>query len=109
MAMDKWKKETEALKKIQVQFEFMQEVTAAIIHDAADNHIKSSDMVRKLVGLPYTKIQRARFGLSLDKNDLKYLADRFNLDTFNEKEIRRRVMEEVNMHYHNKWTSNNAG
>jgi len=100
MATDKWAKEKQALRKVQIHFAFRQEVMASIRHDAADNNINPSDSVRKIVGLPYTKIQRIRIGLSFNDHDLEYLAKRYGLEGVNEKEIKRRVMEEINLHYH---------
>ncbi|MCZ6804679.1 MAG: hypothetical protein O7D86_12305 [Proteobacteria bacterium] len=102
MPKSKWSNETSALKKIQLQFEFQKAINKRLNHDAADNNIKPSDIVRKLVGLPYKKIQRTRVGLSLNKDDLNTLAKRYDIDTADENEIKRRVLEEVNLHYHNK-------
>ncbi len=100
MATDKWEKEKHALKKVQIHFAFQQEIIASIRHDAADDNINPSDIVRKIVGLPYTKIQRARIGLSFNEHDLNYLSNRYSLEEVDEKEIKRRVMEEINLHYH---------
>lgn len=97
---DKWQSEAKALKKVQVQFEFQVSINKQITHDAAESSIKPSDVVRRLVGLPFKKIQRIRVGLSLNKDELESLAVRYNLEPLNEKEIKRRVMEEVNLHYH---------
>lgn len=99
MATDRWEKEKRALKKVQIHFAFQLEVIASIRHDAADSNINPSDIVRKIVGLPYKKIQRARIGLSFDNADLKYLAKRYGLEDTDEKEVKRKVMEEVNSHY----------
>lgn len=100
MATDKWVKEKDALKKVQIHFAFQQETIASIRHDAADDNINPSDIVRKIVGLPYTKIQRARIGLSFNHQDLEYLAKRYGLEEVNERELRRRVMEEINLYFH---------
>ncbi len=100
MATDKWAKEKVALRNVQIHFAFQQEVIASIRHDAADNNINPSDIIRKLVSLPYTKIQRTRIGISFNQQELEYLAKRYGLEVVDEKEIKRRVMEEVNLHYH---------
>lgn len=97
---DKWQSEAKALKKVQVQFEFQANINKQITHDAAESSIKPSDVVRRLVGLPFKKIQRIRVGLSLNKDELQSLAVRYNLAPSDGKEIKRRVMEEVNLHYH---------
>lgn len=100
MTTDKWVNEKAALRKVQIHFVFQQEIVAQIRHDAADENINPSDIVRKIVGLPYKKIQRARIGLSFNSQELEYLAKRYELDRIDEKEIKQRVMEETNQHYH---------
>lgn len=100
MATDRWEKEKHALRKVQIHFAFQLEIIASIRHDAADNNINPSDIVRKIVGLPFKKIQRARIGLSFNDHDLEYLTKRYGLEGKNEKEVKRRVMEEINLHYH---------
>jgi len=101
-ATEKWKTEAAALKKVQVQFEFQENINKQITHDAAESSIKPSDVVRKLVGLPFKKIQRIRVCLSLNEGERHKLAIRYDVDPSDEKEIKRRVMEEVNLHYHGK-------
>jgi len=102
MPKHSWSSEKAVLKKIQVHFSFQQNTLTSIRYDAADNNINPSDIVRKIVGLPYKKIQRARIGLTFNDSDLKYLAEHYALEQSDEKEIKRRVMEEVNIHYHEK-------
>lgn len=102
MPTNKWSKEKVVLKKIQIHFTFQQNVLASIRHDAVDENINSSDIVRKIVGLSYKKIQRARIGLTFNDIDLEYLAEHYNLKSVDEKEIKRRVIEEINIHYHKK-------
>ena len=102
MPTNKWSNEKVALKKIQIHFTFQQRVLASIRYDATDENINPSDIVRKIVGLPYKKIQRARIGLTFNDNDLEYLAEHYNLEKADDKEIKRRVMEEINIHYHKK-------
>lgn len=100
MATHKWAKEKAALKKVQLHFDFRQGTLQAIRHDAADININTSDMVRKIVDLPYKKVQRIRLGLSFSTQDLSDLANRYGLDHTAEKAIKRRVMEEINLYYH---------
>lgn len=100
MATNKWAREKAALKKVQLHFDFRQRILRAIRHDAADININTSDMVRKIVDLPYKKVQRTRLGLSFSAQDFSDLAKRYGLDRTAEKEIKRRVMEEINLYYH---------
>ena len=102
MPNDKWGDETEALKKIQMQFEFQQDVNKMIVADAAENNIKPSDLIRKLMDLSYKKIQRTRVAISLSAEDISILAKRYEIDETNELEIKKRVTAEINLYYYDK-------
>jgi len=54
---DKWSDEKKALKKIQMHFVFKEHLNKRIRHDAADENINPSDVIRKITGLPYRRIQ----------------------------------------------------
>ena len=58
---EKWGLEKAALKKIQLHFSFQAARNDQIQHDAIDHGIKPSDMIRKIVGLPFKKIQRPHY------------------------------------------------
>ena len=98
----KWAAEKSALKKVQMHFVFKEQLNRRIRHDAADDNINPSDLIRKIVGLPYQRIQRPRIGLSFNSADLNYLSQRYHLDLADEKEIKRRVFEEVTENYQNR-------
>ena len=95
----KWQKERATLRKLQIHFEFQQEVMKEIRYDAADARLNPSDIVRKILGLSYSKVQRPRLGLSFSQDELKQLAHRYGLDCLDEKQIKQRVMAEVNAVY----------
>ncbi len=99
---DKWSDEHAALKKIQIHFEFQREVMRVIRHEAADKDLNPSDIIRQKLDLKYSKIQRPRLGLSFNSDELKSLADRYKLDTIDEKEIKRCVLDEISTFYNNK-------
>ncbi|MCU7816142.1 MAG: hypothetical protein KZQ89_15785 [Candidatus Thiodiazotropha sp. (ex Lucinoma kastoroae)] len=98
-ANTKWTKEKSVLKKLQMHFSFQQNVMRRIRYDAADASIMPSDIIRRIIGLPYTKVQRPRIGLSFNKELLEQLAEKYGLDAADEAGIQRRVIEEVNQHY----------
>jgi len=99
---DKWSGELEALKKIQIHFEFQRDVMRVIRHEAADKDLNPSDIIRQKLNLKYSKIQRPRLGLSFNKDELESLALRYKLDSLDEKEIKRCVLEEISMIYSTK-------
>ena len=96
---NKWKKEKGVLRKLQIHFAFQQDIMRKIRYDAADASIGPSDIIRRIIKLPYVKIQRPRIGLSFNKDELTQLANKYNLDVIDEAEIKRRVIEEVNQYY----------
>lgn len=99
---NKWSDEKRALKKIQMHFVFKEQLNKRIHYDATDENLNPSDVIRKITGLTYQPIQRPRIGLSFDQQDLQYLAQRYSMDSGDEKEIKRRVWEEVNFYYQKK-------
>jgi len=96
---NKWSNEKAALKKIQIHFEFQRNIMRAIRHEAADKDVSPSDIVRQKLQLSYSKIQRPRIGLSFTDAELESLKQRYQLESIDEKEIKRCAMEEVNAHY----------
>ena len=96
---EKWSDEKKALKKIQMHFVFKEHLNKRIRHEAADENINPSDVIRKIAGLPYQRIQRPRIGLSFNQQDLEYLAERYGMDSSDEKGIKQRVSEEVGSYY----------
>ena len=98
-ATKKWSKERVVLKKIQLHFTFKTKVLAKIRHEAADENINPSDVVRKIIGLPYKVIQRARVGLNFSDDELQNLTHHYGLDEVDKNEIVRRVVEEIDAHY----------
>ena len=96
---NKWSDEQAALKKIQIHFEFQRDIMRIIRHEAADKDLNPSDIIRQKLDLQYSKIQRPRLGLSFNSEELSLLAKRYNLDSIDEKEIKRCVLEEMNEHY----------
>ncbi|MEE8057692.1 MAG: hypothetical protein V3T17_07655 [Pseudomonadales bacterium] len=99
---DKWSDEKHALRKIQMHFVFKEQLNKRIRYEAADENLNPSDVIRKIAGLPYQRIQRPRIGLSFNHEDLKYLAQRYAMDGSDEKSIKQRVLEEVNLYYQKK-------
>ncbi|MFV2060272.1 MAG: hypothetical protein ACC653_06270 [Gammaproteobacteria bacterium] len=94
-----WSDEQAALKKIQIHFEFQRDIMRVIRHEAADKDLNPSDIIRQRLDLEYSKIQRPRLGLSFNSDELNSLAKRYDLDTVDEKQIKRCVLEEMNNLY----------
>ena len=90
--------ERRALKKIQVHFEFRQSLLRKVRLAAAAEDLSYSDYVRKLVGLPFSKIQRPRISLSFSDADLRILADRYARPGAEPQDLKRCVLEEITSH-----------
>ena len=87
--------ERTALGKIQVHFEFQQALMHKIRIAAAAENLSYADYVRKLVGLPYAKIQRPRISLSFSDSDLRILAERYAKPNADPQVLKRCVLEEI--------------
>ena len=90
--------ERRALKKIQVHFEFRQSLLRKVRLAAAAEDLSYSDYVRKLVGLPFSKIQRPRISLSFSDADLHILAERYAKPSAEPQVLKRCVLEEITLH-----------
>ena len=87
--------ERRALRKIQVHFEFRQSLLRKVRLAAAAADLSYSDYVRKLVGLPFSKIQRPRISLSFSDADLRILAERYAKPEADPQILKRCVLEEI--------------
>lgn len=87
--------ERKALRKVQVHFEFQQALMQKVRMAAAAENLSYADYVRKIVGLPYAKIQRPRISLSFGEQDLALLAERYREPAADPSALKRRVMDEV--------------
>ena len=90
--------ERRALKKIQVHFEFRQSLLRKVRLAAAAEDLSYSDYMRKLVGLPFSKIQRPRISLSFSDTDLRILAERYAKPDTEPQVLKHCVLEEIKSH-----------
>ena len=90
--------ERQALKKIQVHFEFQQSLMHDIRIAAAQENLSPSDFVRSLVGLSHAEIQRPRISLSFSNPDLEALAARYGQQP-DARQLKAHVIEEVRRHF----------
>ena len=94
-SVPRFQAERRALRKVQVHFEFQQSLMRKVRLAAAEENLSYADYVRKLVGLPYAKIQRPRISLSFGEQDLELLAARYAEFDAGPGALKRRVMAEV--------------
>lgn len=91
--------ERRVLRKIQVHFELEQSLMRKVRMAAAKQNLSTSDYVRRIVGLPYAKIQRPRISLSFGDRDLELLAERYDRPSADRGALRHRVMDEIRAHF----------
>ena len=89
--------ERRALKKVQVHFEFHQSLLHRVRVEAAKDNLSPSDYVRKVVGLPYSRIQRPRISLSFSEQDIEMLARKYDAPAKTQT-LKQRVIEDVEAH-----------
>ena len=90
----RFKAEQQALRKVQVHFEFHQELMHQVRTEAARDKLSPSDYVRKVVGLPYSKIQRPRISLSFSDGDMRILAEKYSVEP-NTVLLKKHVVDEI--------------
>jgi hypothetical protein len=98
-ANEKWEKQREALKKIQITFELMQSVDREIRIEAAETGESPSNVIRKVLGLDVNPPVRPRLGVSLSEDEILGLAKRYNVDPSDRKNLVRRATEAIQLHY----------
>ena len=91
--------ERRALRKVQLHFEFQQALMQRVRMAAAAENLTYADFVRKVVGLPYARIQRPRISLSFSEEDLALLAGRYREPAAEPATLKRRVMEEMSRRF----------
>jgi len=97
-----WAIEADALKKIQHHFDLNEQADVALRHNAIDEDITPSNLIRKVLGLNFNVIRRSRISVQFSPADIKKLSARFNVDIAEVAEIKRRVREEIQVYYKDK-------
>ena len=88
-------KQNKLVKATQIAFELEQKIAIDIRTLAANQGLTASDQLRKLIGLSYSSPKRPRLSISLTSNDYKLLGKRYNLDTTNTIEIKKKIVSEL--------------
>jgi predicted Co/Zn/Cd cation transporter (cation efflux family) len=78
---DKWEKERNAAKAVQVAFDLGHEVSFQIRSEALQRGLNPPDRIREILGLPVSnKPVRPRLSISLTDRDFELLAAAFGVD-----------------------------
>jgi hypothetical protein len=79
-----------------VAFDMSTDAQHLLKRDALDQHLNPSDLVRKILQLPYNKRPvRPRLTVSLKPEDFELLAARYDISPENQQTIREKVAQEL--------------
>lgn len=92
---NKFGKISEAVKATQIAFEIEYQVSLRIKELAAREGLTTSDQIRKIIGLPYSHPKRPRLTVSLNDEDYKILAKKYDMDVLDLLGIKYKIMEEL--------------
>ena len=93
---DKWRKERQAVKAVQVAFDLGHEVSYLIRTEALERGINPPDRIRQILGLPVSsKPIRPRLSISLTEEDFAHLAQEFGVDPSDKLKIRQMAAEKL--------------
>ncbi|MBU2874761.1 hypothetical protein [Marinobacter salexigens] len=91
-----WSKEEKAVQAVQMAFDLSNDIQRAFRVSAALQDMSTSDMVRKVLQLPYQKNRaRPRLTITLKDEDFELLAEKYGLDPLDRATIRHRVSEDL--------------
>lgn len=91
-----WSREERAVQAVQIAFDLSNDIQRTFRVAAAMQDMGTSDMVRKVLHLPYRKKRvRPRLTLTLKEEDFEVLAERYGLDPSDRLAIRQKVSEEL--------------
>ena len=91
---EKWQKEAEAIKAVQVAFDLGEEVQKVIRREALDMGLNPSDRVRQILGLPVSRrAKRPRLSISLTTDDFTQLAGDYKLNTTDKVGLKREAAQ----------------
>ncbi|MCB1583642.1 MAG: hypothetical protein R3E90_10155 [Marinicella sp.] len=98
----KWEDEKKAIRATQVAFDVGEQVQYVIRKEALDRNVNPSDRIRQILGLKVlSKPKRLRLSVSLNNDEMAYLAKVYQVDAGDPIEIKRRAAEKLVEHVKN--------
>ena len=96
---ERWHKEKQASRAIQVAFDLGEKVQNVIRREALERGINPSDRIREILGLKVNaKPKRLRLSISLAEADFDVLAKEFDLDPDDRVSIKQKAAERLLQH-----------
>lgn len=98
----KWEDEKRAIKATQVAFDVGEQVQYVIRKEALDRNVNPPDRIRQILGLKVSsKPKRLRLSISLNDEEMAFLAEKYQLNSIDPIEIKRRAAEKLVEHVKN--------
>ena len=95
----KWQSSVKAIKAVQVAFDMDEKIQLAIRTEALQAGLSPSDQIRDILGLPINKRpKRPRLTVSLAPDDYVILAEKYQLNSEQQLEIKKKLMDELIHH-----------
>ena len=96
---EKWQSSIKAVKAVQVAFDMDEKIQLAIRKQALEAGISPSEQIRDILGLPTNKRpKRPRLTVSLSSDDYELLAEKYDLASEQQLEIKKKLMDDL-IHY----------
>ena len=96
---ERWRKEKQATKAVQVAFDLDEQIQKIIRREAIDKGMNPSDRVREILGLKVNaKPVRLRLSISLADEDFASLAESFGVDEDDRVGIKQKAAERLIEH-----------
>ena len=96
---EKWQSSIKAVKAGQVAFDMDEKIQLAIRKQALEAGISPSEQIRDILGLPTNKRpKRPRLTVSLSSDDYQLLAEKYDLTSEQQLEIKKKLMDDL-IHY----------
>ncbi|TWX64379.1 hypothetical protein [Colwellia sp. C1TZA3] len=93
---EKWQSSVKAVKAVQVAFDMDEKIQLAIRKQALEAGISPSEQIRDILGLPINKRpKRPRLTVSLSLSDYDLLADKYELSSEQQLEIKKKLMDDL--------------
>ncbi|MGL1955902.1 MAG: hypothetical protein OCD00_01120 [Colwellia sp.] len=96
---DKWQSSVKAIKAVQIAFDMDEKIQLSIRKEALEAGLSPSDQIRDILGLPINKRpKRPRLTVSLAPSDYEALAQKYDLKSEQQLEIKRKLMDDLINH-----------
>ncbi len=93
---EKWQSSVKAVKAVQVAFDMDEKIQLAIRKQALEAGISPSEQIRDILGLPTNKRpKRPRLTVSLSPEDYQLLAEKYELSSEQQLEIKKKLMDDL--------------